>query len=82
VLTSLFAPDSQAILDRAVNPPSPAVAPFPAHEDWRDRWRYPSESRTGPNQLAAAAGDNGGRPVKLPRYYWLLLADGHLTRQR
>ena len=24
----------------------------------------------------------GGRPVKHARYYWLLLAEGHLTRQR
>lgn len=38
--TSLFAPDFQAILDQAVNPPSPAAAPFPSPEDWRDRWVY------------------------------------------
>ena len=38
--TSLFAPDFQAILDQAVNPPSPAAAPFPSPEDWRDRWIY------------------------------------------
>jgi hypothetical protein len=24
----------------------------------------------------------GGRPVKHARYYWLLLAEGHLTRRR
>ena len=24
----------------------------------------------------------GGRLVKHPRHYWLLLAEGHLTRQR
>jgi hypothetical protein len=53
VPTSLFAPDFQAILNQAVNPASPAVATLSAPEDWRDRWRYPSESRTGPNQLAA-----------------------------
>jgi glycosidase len=40
VPTSLFAPDFQAILDQAVNPPTPAVAPFPSPEDWRDRWIY------------------------------------------
>ncbi len=38
--TSLFAPDFQAILDQAVNPRSPASAPFPSPEDWRDRWIY------------------------------------------
>ena len=38
--TSLFAPDFQSILDQAVNPPSPAAAPFPSPEDWRDRWIY------------------------------------------
>ena len=26
--------------------------------------------------------NTGGRPVKHARYYWLLLAEGHLTRQR
>ncbi len=40
VPTSLFAPDFQAVLDQAVNPPSPAAAPFPSPEDWRDRWVY------------------------------------------
>jgi glycosidase len=40
VPTSLFAPDFQAILDHAVNPPTPAAAPFPSPEDWRDRWIY------------------------------------------
>lgn len=38
--TSLFAPDFQVILDQAVNPPTPAAAPFPSPEDWRDRWIY------------------------------------------
>ncbi len=38
--TSLFAPDFQAVLDQAVNPPNPAAAPFPSPEDWRDRWIY------------------------------------------
>ena len=38
--TSLFAPDFQTVLDQAVNPPSPAAAPFPSPEDWRDRWIY------------------------------------------
>ena len=38
--TSLFAADFQAILDQAVNPPTPAAAPFPSPEDWRDRWIY------------------------------------------
>ena len=38
--TSLFAPDFQSILDQAVNPPSPAAAPSPSPEDWRDRWIY------------------------------------------
>jgi len=37
---SLFAPDFQAVLDRAVNPPSAASAAFPSPEDWRDRWIY------------------------------------------
>jgi len=40
VPTSLFAADFQAILDQAVNPPSPAAAAFPSPEDWRDRWIY------------------------------------------
>jgi glycosidase len=40
VPTSLFAPDFQAVLDQAVNPPTPAAAPFPSPEDWRDRWIY------------------------------------------
>jgi glycosidase len=40
VPTSLFAPDFQAILDQAVNPPTPAATPFPSPEDWRDRWIY------------------------------------------
>ena len=38
--TSLFAPDFQAILDQAVNPPNTAAAAFPSPEDWRDRWIY------------------------------------------
>jgi len=38
--TSLFAPDFQSILDQAVSPPTPASAPFPSPEDWRDRWIY------------------------------------------
>ena len=38
--TSLFAPDFQSVLDQAVTPPSPAAAPFPSPEDWRDRWIY------------------------------------------
>lgn len=38
--TSLFAPNFQAILDRAVSPPNAAAAPFPSPEDWRDRWIY------------------------------------------
>ena len=38
--TSLFAPDFQTILDQAVNPLTPATAPFPSPEDWRDRWIY------------------------------------------
>ena len=29
----------------------------------------------------AAAGQDGGRLVKHARYYWLLLAEGHLTRR-
>jgi len=40
VPTSLFATDFQSILDQAVNPPTPAAAPFPSPEDWRDRWIY------------------------------------------
>src|SRR5207245_4984703 len=40
VPTSLFAPDFQAILDQAVNPPNAAAAAFPSPEDWRDRWIY------------------------------------------
>jgi hypothetical protein len=33
------------------------------------------------DQLAAAAGEDGERLVKHVRYYWLLLADSHLTRR-
>jgi glycosidase len=40
VPTSLFAADFQAVLDQAVNPPTPAAAAFPSPEDWRDRWIY------------------------------------------
>jgi hypothetical protein len=40
VPTSLFAGDFQSVLDQAVTPPSPAAAPFPSPEDWRDRWIY------------------------------------------
>jgi len=40
VPTSLFATDFQSILDQAVSPPTPAAAPFPSPEDWRDRWIY------------------------------------------
>lgn len=38
--TSLFAPDFQSVLSRAVNPPRPTAAAFPSPEDWRDRWIY------------------------------------------
>ncbi|HTT18031.1 MAG TPA: alpha-amylase family glycosyl hydrolase [Candidatus Sulfotelmatobacter sp.] len=38
--TSLFGPDFQAVLNRAVNPPSPAAAASASPEDWRDRWIY------------------------------------------
>ena len=38
--TSLFAPDFQAVLDQAVNPPAGAAAPYPSPIDWRDRWIY------------------------------------------
>ena len=38
--TSLFAQDFQAVLEQAVNPPSPAATAFPSPEDWRDRWIY------------------------------------------
>ena len=34
-----------------------------------------------PDELAAAVGETGGRLVKHARYYWLLLAEGHLTRR-
>jgi hypothetical protein len=40
VPSSLFAADFQAVLNQAVNPPTPAAAPFPSPEDWRDRWIY------------------------------------------
>ena len=33
------------------------------------------------HESPAAAGENRGRLVKHARYYWLLLADGHLTRR-
>jgi hypothetical protein len=33
------------------------------------------------NQLAAAVGENRGRLLKQSRYYWLLLAESHLTRR-
>jgi hypothetical protein len=31
--------------------------------------------------LAATAGETGGRLMKHARYYWLLLAESHLTRR-
>src|SRR5207245_5368063 len=33
------------------------------------------------DELAAAAGKTGGRLVRHARYYWLLLAEGHLSRR-
>jgi len=33
------------------------------------------------DQLAAALVKTGGRLIKHGRYYWLLLAEGHLTRR-
>ena len=33
------------------------------------------------HESPAATGENGGRLVKHARYYWLLLAEGHLTRR-
>jgi hypothetical protein len=33
------------------------------------------------DELAAAVGEDCGRLVKLARYYWLLLAESHLTRR-
>ena len=38
--TSLFAPNFQAILQQAVDPPTPAATPFSSPEDWRDCWIY------------------------------------------
>jgi len=40
VPTSLFAPNFQAILQQAVDPPTPAATPFSSPEDWRDCWIY------------------------------------------
>jgi hypothetical protein len=34
------------------------------------------------DKFAATAGEDRGRLVKHARYYWLLLAEGHLTRRR
>ena len=33
------------------------------------------------DEPAAALGEDGGRLVKHARYYWLLLAESHLTRR-
>jgi len=33
------------------------------------------------DQLAAAAGENGRSAGERARYYWLLLAEGHLSRR-
>jgi hypothetical protein len=40
----------------------------------RARWSLPS--------LQQRLVNTGGRLVKHARYYWLLLAEGHLTRRR
>src|SRR5713226_4392201 len=37
---SLFAPNFQAILDRAKGTTGQDRAPFPSPEDWRDQWIY------------------------------------------
>ena len=34
------------------------------------------------DELAAEAGEDGRRLVKHALYYWLMLAEGHLTRAR
>ena len=34
-----------------------------------------------PDQFAAKTGEMGGRLIKHARYYWLLLAESHLTRR-
>jgi hypothetical protein len=33
------------------------------------------------DEFAAEAGETGGRLIKHARYYWLLLAESHLTRR-
>jgi hypothetical protein len=33
------------------------------------------------DQLTAAVGEDGGRLIRHAHYYWLLLAESHLTRQ-
>jgi len=33
------------------------------------------------DKLEAAAGETGGRLIKHARYYWLLVAESHLTRR-
>ena len=33
------------------------------------------------DQLATTVGETGGRLVKHARYYWLMLAESHLTRR-
>jgi hypothetical protein len=33
------------------------------------------------DQFAAAAGEDRGRLIKHARYYWLMLAESHLTRR-
>ena len=40
------------------------------------------DRRLAPDQPSAEVGEAGGRLVKHARYYWLLLAEGHLTRVR
>jgi hypothetical protein len=32
--------------------------------------------------FTAAVGEDGGRLIKHARYFWLLLAEGHLTRRQ
>ena len=37
--------------------------------------------RWSAHESPAATGETGGRLVKHARYYWLVLAEGHLTRR-
>ena len=49
---------------------------------WRRLALPPTHREVLVDEFAATAVKTGGRPVKHARYYWLLLAESHLTRRR